>query len=47
MHSLAKSCRLNSVNVADYFGAIFSKVKSKPRGDDLNALLPNLYPMKC
>ncbi len=47
MHSLAESCRLNSVNVADYFGAIFSKVKSKPSGEELNALLPNMYPMKC
>lgn len=47
MHSLAESCRLNSVNIADYFGTLFSRVRSKPGGDELTGLLPNLYALKC
>ena len=47
MHSLAESCRLNSVNIADYFGTLFSKARSKLGDDDLRGLLPNIYSAKC
>ena len=47
MHSLAESCRLNSVNIADYFGTLFSKARSKLCDDDLRGLLPNIYSAKC
>lgn len=47
MHSLAESCRLNSVNIAEYFGTLFSKARSELSDDDLRGLLPNLYSAKC
>ena len=47
MHSLAESCRLNSVNIAEYFGTLFSKARSELNDDDLRGLLPNLYSAKC
>ena len=47
MHSLAESCRLNSVNIADYFGTLFSKARSELSDDDLRGLLPNIYSAKC
>ena len=46
MHSLAESCRLNSVNIADYFETLFARATSKPGGDGLRGLLPNLYALK-
>ena len=47
MHSLAESCRLNSVNIAEYFGTLFSKARSELSDDGLRGLLPNLYSAKC
>ena len=47
MHSLAESCRLNSVNIAEYFGTLFSKARSELSDDDLRGLLPSLYSAKC
>lgn len=47
MHSLAESCRLCSVNIADYFTNLFRHARSTLSSDDLRGLLPNHYPVKC
>ena len=47
MYSLAESCRLNSVNIQDYFTCLFSKARSQLSPDELKGLLPNYYPVKC
>lgn len=47
MYSLAESCRLNSVNIQDYFTRLFSKARSQLSPDELKGLLPNYYPVKC
>ena len=47
MYSLAESCRLNSVNIQDYFTCLFSKARSQLSPDELRGLLPNYYPVKC
>lgn len=47
MYSLAESCRLNSVNIQDYFTCLFSKARSHLSDEQLRGLLPNHYPMKC
>ena len=47
MHSLAESCRLFSVNIADYFTNLFRHARSTLSSDDLRGLLPNHYCAKC
>ncbi len=47
MHSLAESCRLCSVNIADYFTNLFRHARSTLSSDDLRGLLPNHYCAKC
>ena len=47
MHSLAESCRLFSVNIADYFTDLFRHARSTLSSDDLRGLLPNHYCAKC
>ena len=47
MHSLAESCRLCSVNIADYFTDLFRHARSTLSSDDLRGLLPNHYCAKC
>ena len=47
MHSLAESCRLCSVNIADYFTDLFRHARSALSSDDLRRLLPNHYSAKC
>ena len=47
MFSLAESCRLNSVNIQEYFTCLFSKARSQLSQDDLKGLLPNYYLAKC
>ena len=47
IYSLAESCRLNSVNIQDYFTCLFSKARSQLSPDDLRGLLPNHYLLKC
>lgn len=47
MHSLAESCRLCSVNIADYFTDLFRHARSALSPDDLSGLLPNHYTAKC
>lgn len=47
MHSLAESCRLNEVNIGDYFSDLFRHARSALYPDDLNGLLPNHYTAKC
>lgn len=47
MHSLAESCRLNSVNIQEYFSCLFSKARSQLAPDDLRGLLPNHYTTQC
>ncbi|MCH5218096.1 MAG: hypothetical protein J1F07_06050 [Muribaculaceae bacterium] len=47
MYSLAESCRLNSVNIQDYFICLFSSARSRLSPEDLRGPLPNHYPVKC
>ena len=47
MHSLAESCRLCSVNIADYFTNLFRHARSALSSDELRGLLPNHYTAKC
>ena len=47
MFSLAESCRINSVNMLDYFTCLFSKTRLKLSPDELTGLLPNHIPLKC
>lgn len=47
MHSLVESCRLCSVNIADYLTNLFRHARSTLSSDDLRRLLPNHYSAKC
>ena len=47
MHSLAESCRLCLINIADYFTNLFRHARSALSSDDLRGLLPNHYTAKC
>lgn len=43
MHSLTESCRLNHIDIADYFKEVFSKARSALSPEELAGLLPNHY----
>lgn len=47
MHSLTESCRLCSVNIADYFTNLFRHARSTLSSYDLRGMLPNHYSAKC